>query len=299
VGYGLDREAAEKNALGALVSIFGQSVQGEVLTRYQYSEAIIGTGQEARESSDIDSAVRTSFAMNTLIGAEIKDRWFDERDTHYAIAVMDRNQAGRLYRGLIQTNDETILKLTDIPGGDINSLDAYTRYIQAGDIADASAVFRNVLLVLSPGMAPLLREDLSAGDDFRLAAREIAQNIPIGLELDQDPEGRIGAAFNEAIAGAGFRTGGGSRYTLEVAVSLADVDLPQNSNVFIRYGIDARLRDRAAGQVLFSYTASGREGHATRSEAVNRALRIAEGKIREEFSAAFNAYLARLSPKPD
>jgi hypothetical protein len=297
VGYGLNRESADKDALGALVSVFGQSVEGEIRTSYRYSEALAGGLLDNRENSEINSAVKTSFAMDTLVGAEIKDRWFDGRDTHYAIAVMDRSQGALLYRNLIAANEGIIQKLVDLPPEDRYSFDAYARYELAGAVADADAVFLNVLSVLNPAAAALAREGLRPGEDYRLAAREIAGNIPVALRVNQDPNGRIGAAFSSVISGAGFRTGEGSRYTLEVSVSFTDVDLPQNPNKFVRYVIDARLS--AGGQVLFPYNINGREGHTTQAEALNRAVRAAEEKIREGFGAAFNAYLGGLSPKLD
>jgi hypothetical protein len=297
VGYGLDREAAEKNALGALVAVFGQSVEGEVLTSYRYAEVVTGELQESWENSAIDSAVKTSFAMETLVGAEIKDRWFDGRDTHYAVAVMDKNKSALLYRSLMSANEDAIRRLTDIPGEDRYSLDAYIRWELAGDLADANGVFLNVLSVLNPPAAALAREGFRPGDEFRLNAREVAKNIPIGLTLSQDPDGRLGAAFSSVIANAGFSTGDGSRYMLEAAVSITDADLPQNPNVFVRYLVEAQFRDLAGGQTLFPFSINGREGHATRSEAVNRALRVAAERIRDEFGRAFADYLAQISPR--
>jgi uncharacterized protein YxjI len=299
VGYGLDRESAEKNALGALTAVFGQSVKGEVLTSYRYAEVLTGELREVWENSEIDNAVKTSFAMETLVGAEIKDRWFDGRDTHYAVAVMDKNKSGVLYRSLMAANEDTIRRLTDIPERDRYSLDAYVRWGLAGDLADANEVFLNVLSVLNPPAAALSREGFRSGDDFRLNAREAAKNIPVNLRLSQDPDGRLGAAFSSAIAAAGFSTGGNSRYMLEVSVSISDADLPQNPHVFVRYVVDAQFRDLAEGQTLFPFSINGREGHITRPEAVNRALRAAAERIKEEFGQAFADYLARISPRLD
>jgi hypothetical protein len=63
--------------------------------------------------------------------------------------------------------------------------------------------------------------------------------------------------------------------------------------------VNTELRDIAANQVLFSHNFNGREGHTTRSEAANRAIRAVERDVREDFGAVFNAYLTQLSPKLD
>ncbi|MDR1949895.1 MAG: LPP20 family lipoprotein [Spirochaetaceae bacterium] len=298
VGYGLDRESAEKNALGGLVSVFGQTIQGETTATYTYSQALVSGLIDMGERSEIDSAVKTSFAMDTLVDAEIADRWVDNKDTHYAVAIMDRSGCELLYRGLIGTNEGIIRNLTDIPGEDRNSLEAYARYDLAATVADANAVFRNVLSVLNPASAIVSRDGLRTGEYYRLQAREIVQNIPVEVRVDRDVAGRIGAAFARVFSDTGFRTGGASsRYVLDVAFSLPEVELPQNQNKFVRYVIDANLRDTATGQVLFPYNINGREGHATLLEAENRAIRAAEEKIRSSYSEALASYLTRISPK--
>jgi hypothetical protein len=296
VGYGADREQADKNALGSLVAIFGQNVQGETQASYRYSEAVAGGLIDMREGSEIDSAVKTSFAMNTLIGAEIKDRWSDGT-THYAIAVMDRMKSGMLYSDLIESNRRVIQNLTDLPEADRYTFDAYAQYELAAAIADANTAFVNVLSVLSPASASAFRNELRQGDDYRLEARRVSQNIPVALTVDNDRNGRIRGAFAAVLSGEGFRTGGtgGARYTLDVAVSLSEAELSQNPNKFVRYHIDANLRDTQTGAVLIPFSLNGREGHASLSEAEVRAIRVAEEKIRESYGDALRSYLTHLS----
>jgi hypothetical protein len=295
VGYGLDRESAEKNALGALTAVFGQTVKGETMASYKYSEAVKDGIIDIREGSSIDNAVKTSFEMRTLIGAEIKDRWFDGKDTHYAIAVMDRLRSSLLYSDLIESNQQLIEHLLDIPLNERYSFDAYTRYDLAGIIANANTAFINVLSVLNPAAASRWNESRRE-DEYRLEALTIAQNMPISVMVQNDRNGRIGNAFSSVLSDRGFKTGeNDSRYVLDVTVTLSRVDLPQNPNVFVRYIVDADLRDTWNKVSLFPYSTSGREGHTSLSEAENRALRTAEGHIKESYGSALDAYLTQLS----
>ncbi|GHT99396.1 hypothetical protein FACS1894142_6930 [Spirochaetia bacterium] len=296
VGYGLDRESAEKNALASLASIFGQSVQGETTAIYRYAQAVADGRIDMGEHSAVESAVTTSVALDTLIGAEIKDRWFDRGDTWYAIAVMDRLTCGQLYAELIESNLGIIRTLTARIEADRYSLEAYTRLILAADIADANGVFLNVLSVLNPASAALRRNEVRSGEEYRVEGREIIANTPVAVHVTDDPTGRIAAAFNAALSTAGFRTGGNGRYTLEVSFSLTEVELPRNSNKFVRYVLEANLRDTRSGQLLLPFAANGREGHTTRPEAENRALRAAENTIRGSFGEALAAYLTQSSP---
>jgi hypothetical protein len=296
VGYGSDRESAEKNALGALASVFGQTVKGETMASYKYSEAVSGGLININEGSEIDNAVKTSFEMQTLVGAELKDRWFDGKDTHYAIAVMDRLQSSLLYSDLIESNLQVIDHLLDIPLNDRYSLDSYARYDLAAIIANANSTFMNVLSVLNPASAAGIRDETRREDTYRLEAFTIAQNIPIRVTVQNDRDGRIESAFSSVLSGRSFKTGeDDTRYMLNVAVTLSEVELPQNPNVFVRYIINADLRDTVNDITLFPYSVSGREGHTNLSEAENRALRVAEEKIKESYGAALDVYLTQLS----
>ncbi|GHV17727.1 hypothetical protein FACS189493_5860 [Spirochaetia bacterium] len=297
VGYGLDRESAEKNALGSLVSVFGQTVRGDTQASYRYAEALAGGLIDTRESSEIENAVRTSYIHDTIIGAEVPNVWLDNKGTYYAVAVMDKLRGSLLYNDLIESNERTITALLNIPSGDRNSLDAYARYGLAATIADANTPFVNILTVLSPASASTLRDSLHKGADLRIAQREIVRNIPIQVTVKDDRSGRIAAAFAQVFANAGFQGGGSSRYVLEADLAIAEVDLSANQNKFVRYILNTQLRDNSTGQTLIPFNINGREGHTSVSEAENRALRAAENRIRDEYAAALTAYLEQLTPK--
>ncbi len=298
VGYGTDREAAEKNALGALIAVFGQSVKGETTVSSRYSEAVRSGAVAITEDSDIDRAVKTSFDLETVVGAEVKDIWFDGNKTTYAVAVMDKMKAALLYSNLLESNEETITKLTKIPADEKNTLDAYARYDLAAAIGDTNGRFLNVLSVLNPAAAAAKRGSVTNGDSLRLEGLRIAQTIPIGIKVENDRDGRIKAAFSSVITGSGFKAGGtDSRYQLDSSFALSDAALPNNPNKFVRYLVDARLTDTQRGTVLLPYSVTGREGHASVTEAENRAIRAAEAKIREDYAKEFSRYLVQLTTK--
>lgn len=298
VGYGADRESAEKNALGALIAVFGQTVKGETTVSSRYSEAIESGAIAITEGSDVDRAVKTSFDLDTVVGAEIKATWDDGDKTIYALAVMERSRAAMLYSNLLQTNEETIAKLVAVPDAERNTLDAYARYDLAAEIGDMNARFLNVLSVVNPAAAAAKAGTVTKGDTIRLECLRIAQSIPIAVTVANDRDGRIKAALSQAISSSGFKTGGtGSRYTLDGTLTLSEVVLKNNENKFVRYIVDAKLTDNATGAILMPYNAQGREGHATVPEAENRALRAAEKKIADDFGKSFSGYLAKLSAK--
>jgi hypothetical protein len=297
VGYGPSREVAGKEAFAALVAVFGQTVQADRQSVVRYSEAL---RQDVVSSyirdTEVTNAIKTSAELDTLIGAEIRDYWYDGRGVHYAVAVMEKSRALSLYSELVNANREIIRTLTRLGDGERDSLDGCARYLLAARIADGSRAFANILSVVGGGVA-LSGRELAQPENFRLEALAIARRIPVEVRVDNDETGRLQSAFASVIGGKGFLSGGrDSRYTLEAALKLSPVDLPGQQNSFVRYELTANLLDRHTGNVLLPYHISGREGHLSVSEAENRAMAAMEQHITGTWDTALSAYLDSLAP---
>ena len=294
VGYGPSRTAAEKEAFASMIGIFGQTVQVDRQSMVGYQEALMQDAVSAYiRNTEISNAIKTSAEMEVLIGAEIRDYWYDGQGTHYAVAVMEKSKTASLYSGLIEANREIIKNLTAMDEGDRYSLPGYTRYRLAAKVAGGNRVFANILSVTGgPGLSS---RELAEGENFRLEAEDIARRIPIGLRIENDRDNRIKGAFAAAIGSAGLQSGGDdSRYTLEGRISFTPVDLQKSDSVYVRYILEANLLDRRTGAVLLPYTFSGREGHLSVAEAENRALGSAEKQIAGGWAPAFAEYLDSL-----
>jgi hypothetical protein len=298
VGYGSDRTMAEKNAFVNLTALFGQGITGDQLATTRYSEAVKnGAVASWTEETTMTNAIKTSLELNTLVGAEIKDYWYDGASTHYALAVMERRKTALLYADMIRSNEQIIADLVAMTEDEKNSLDGYSRYALAGTIADANRVFANVLSVVGSGGTDIDPGSMKKGDDYRLEAAAIAGIIPIAVRVQNDRANRIQGAFASALNKAGFRSGGANtRYVLNVDTEFSPVDLPNQTNKFVRYTINANLTDTRTGNILLPYSITGREGHISTAEAENRAVAAAERKINENYRAVLADYLSALLP---
>ncbi|MDR1100498.1 MAG: LPP20 family lipoprotein [Treponema sp.] len=297
-GHGADRNSAEKNALAALTAVFGQSIQADLKLMSSYSEAVKNGVVDVSENNSLQEAINTSTEMDSLVGAEIKDAWYDGTSVYYAVAVMERGKTSVLYTDMVKSNERIIQELVTIPNAELYTLDAFSRYQLAATIADANRVYVNVLSVVgnSGGIVP---GDLKKGDDYRLDAVNITKKIPIAVRVNGDRSDRIRGAFASVISTAGFISGGNnSRYVLNVDLSLSEVQLPNQNNKFARYVVDANLTDTAEGMVLLPFNINGREGHLNLSEAENRAVAAAEKKIKDGYGKILSDYLSTLLPKP-
>jgi len=76
------REMAERNALSNLIAIFGQSIYADQTITNAYQEVVKnGKSSGYTDSTAIDNTIRTSASMDTLLGAEIGEVWYDSKKT--------------------------------------------------------------------------------------------------------------------------------------------------------------------------------------------------------------------------
>jgi len=242
----------------------------------------------------MQNTINITASMDTLIGAEVKEVWFDSRSTHYAVAVMEKARTAQIYNDLIKANQSIIANLIDMKDTEKNSLEGFSRYQFAAAVADINVAYGNVLRVIgSPVPAGLVK-----GDNYRLEAQNITKAIPVGIIVKNDKAGRIQGAFAKAFSDIGFRSGGNnSRYVLNVDITISPVDYPNNTNKFARIELGANLTDTSVKSVLLPYNFNDREGHTTAAEAENRVYMAAERKINEEYKNILSDYLNQLLPK--
>jgi hypothetical protein len=297
VGSGADRSLAEKDALARMSAYFRQNIQGEQTGSTRYQEAIRnGVVDSYSENTTLTNTIRTSLELDTLVGTEIADYWFDGRSVHYAVALMEKAKAAVIYADMIKANQELIRGLTTMTNEEKYTLDGYARYQLAANIADVNSIYGSVLSLAGNGETGIAPDKLEKGAEFRLEAANITKNIPIAVQVENDRSNRIASAFSQALGKAGFRTGGNSPYVLNVQVFFTPVDLPNQQYKFVRYVVDANLTDTASGSILLPYNVNGREGHLNISEAENRAAATVERKIEAEYENALKSYLDVLLP---
>jgi hypothetical protein len=294
-GGASSREMAEKNALSNLIAIFGQSIYADQTVTNTYQEVVKnGKTSGYTDSTAIDNTIRTAASMDTLLGAEIREVWYDSKSEYYAVAVMEKARTAQLYNEMISANQNMIKNLITMSEAEKNSMEGYSRYQFAAVVADINIYYGNLLRII--GATP--PGTLKKGDDYRLEAVDIAKAIPIGLKVRNDKAERIEGAFAKAVSDLKFRSGGvNSRYILDVNVVTSPVDFPNQTNKYTRIELRANLMDTSSGTVLLPYNFNIREGHVSQSEADNRAYAAAEKKIKDDYAKIFDNYISQLIPE--
>ena len=292
VGMGSNRQVAERNATSNIAAIFGQNIQVEEKTSTSYEQLVKGgIIADWAEVSTIDVVTSNFVSFDSLIGVEIAETWYNGKE-YCALAILNKSLAARVYSEMIMSNQAIVENLLDIPQVEKNTFDGLARYQMAALLADVNMSYGNVLTVIGTPV-----QGLKNGDDYRFEASNITKAIPVYIRIQNDKSGRIQNAFAKAISDTGFHSGGyNSLYILDVNVTASEADISDSRFKWTRIEINANLMNAGVGTILLPYGFNIREGHTTQSEADNRAIMAAEGKINEEYAKLLNDYLSSLLP---
>ncbi|MDR3172728.1 MAG: LPP20 family lipoprotein [Treponema sp.] len=285
VGSGQDRRQAEASALGGITSYFRQSIVNSITIRDSERQE---NGRSVSSVTEASQTVQAVSVLDSLIGAEIKDAWNDERrKTWYAVAVMEKAKCAPRYSEEINKTIVEINNLIDVSAG--VSFETISKCRQARRLVDHADVLALVHSML--GARSRQAEVSSLSTQVAAVMNQVA-GIPVNVRvLSGDRDERIRSAFAGIFTNEGFKLGNqNSRYTLEVTMALAEA--PQNKFYNTRYTLNGILKDTQSGMELFSYNISNRESHTqSQEEADSRAYLGAERKIKAEFPGFLREYL--------
>ncbi len=292
VGEGSERSKAELNAVNGIASIFGQSVKSDTASSKKMAQAKMHGKVATVSVSGFSQDILRSVDSGNLIGVETKDFFFDGT-VWYAIAVLDKTKAAAIYRQLIVKNAKAIKELLENSENDTYSLESYSAYDFASDIATENESYYKKLSVIDASAFASLKVNVPSSKEIAAQKLEIAKNIPIAVVIHDDVSGKLAAAFTEALASIGFRASltANVRYVLTGNLTFEESQSSDGKAARCRYFLESYILDSATDQRLAPLCLSGRESHVSYHEAENRALKTLEKKIRGDFKNTFVEYL--------
>jgi hypothetical protein len=207
---------------------------------------------------------------------------------------MNRAECAAVYEKTVRENEKIIAALRADAAEHPGTLDAYANLRFAVVVAQVTDDLQSKLAILDSGAA---RRGVSYGntDTLRAEALTIARSVVIDVPVNGDESGRLATALTAFFTKQGFRAGADGEYTLSASYTVESIDLPNNRGYqYVRYTFQTALRNRA-GNDVFAWSETGREGHISEADARQRALRTAETAVTEGgFAEEFEAYLNSL-----
>ena len=296
VGYGASRHDAEAAAAAVLTKAISQKVEAQS-SSVQMIDAADTAAQNVRRG--FSSVIRTSSTVDEITGLAIKETWTDKNGTVYALALINREDAGFHYEAKIKAAEDGINGFILFAADNPASFEAVSALKKAAASAAENDKNLSLLSVIHPGKYKNLSLGYKNTQTVEaLLYREI-EKIGIAVEVQNDKNRHVEAAFLHALKDAGFKTVSisssgtnssfaGFPYVLNASVIFEPfTGKTASDNIYVRYTVHADLTDRRTGKIVLPWSISGREAHFTQNEAENRALRTIENEIKDKFLAHF------------
>jgi hypothetical protein len=284
--------------MNALARIFKTDVQSMTRAYQEFAQAVSESGNKKiatfSESRDFAQEVNTSTNVSGLVGVQ-SDVWTAANGTVYANARMNRRDCAARYTAMIRENEKVIQLLKETAAENPATFEAFESLSFAVNVAAVTDNFQSLLEVLDVSAAGR-RPEYGNTDTVKALAQAEARSIAITVQVEGDVSNRMSKAFSSFFTTRDFRaaTSGDNAYLLSAYLELETPDIPNQRIKYVRYLLTATLEDRN-GKEVFSFSVNNRQGHATESEARQRAIRAAEEAIGTgTFATEFDAYLASL-----
>ncbi len=241
-----DAERAGERALANLARIFelriresSTSVQ-EVQSRKQAGEETVSTSQRLQRQIQIDTD-------KIIQGARIAAQWFDRSEaTHYALAVLNRRQAGNNLRGEIERLDaDTRRQLDKLAGA--TAIEQVSRLSAALDLQQQRDALQQTLKIIDRSGQGLPAQWSRPELQDRL--QQALRAMRIALAVKQDDVGELAELVSGAMGKAGMPANN-RNYAYILTASLQTQPAFQNQGWYwLRGNLSLQLSD-ATGKVL-------------------------------------------------
>ena len=292
VGIGISRQEAEREATAALTREIRQRVQAEIKAEESLENDGSGWTQSNKMASSVDTTSDVEISGITIQEVYSVKRGKDE--DWYALALIDRQKTGSYYKTKAQGNIDVINAKIVEAYKNPNTFSSAEILHEAVVLAEDTDMYLDILSVVNSKMRSLLIPDYKNAQAVAELERQMRAAVSVYIDVDQDVNGRIQAAFKSILKKYSVTTSldkNTASYTLVVNVSFTPFEMPDVTNKYARYVLDAAMVESATGNTVFTFSENGREAHLTESEAIQRALRTTEQSINQKFNEQFGAFI--------
>lgn len=217
-------ELAKDRALGNLVKIFETHIK-ESTTTQSDTRVQVKNGKE-NVSKDQRLAQQINIHTDKVIhGARVAETWFDKPVLmHYALAVLDRSQAGNNMRDeMRRLDDETAVELTrsEKQTDVLLSMAALNHAVQLQ--REREALQKTLKVIDLSGKGSPEKWNMA---ELRGNLETKLQSLQIATSVGTDSYGKLDALLRSAMANAGFPSAGNdAAYTLVADLETQDLGL--------------------------------------------------------------------------
>jgi hypothetical protein len=291
VGFARDRGAAENGSLAALARVFKASVES---TSQDFLGAYQKTGAQQLEVSSIENLTRVS-TDKVFSGVRVLEVWNDGNSTIYALACLDREQAGAALRAQIGDADVSIGKYL----ADGRRTQGADRLRSAGRALDGlvqrESLNSELRIIDARGIgmqSPYSHADVVAALEAAMEA------LRVGVQASGEFDSDFRTALIQGLTQRGYKVSEGATGDLDVlvvAVIRVEDGGPGTGSAsalhFARGVVQLEVKNPQTQKTIAAFNESRKEGHRNFDEAKRRAVRQLATQLTGPVGAKIDASL--------
>lgn len=279
IGVGKNSTDSDRNAATEVARILNQNIE---------SESVLS--QKATNKSDelsYLSNIKTVSALKEISGLYISDRTTLKDGTFVSRALLKKSDAIRHYSLKFNETEDQINSLISGAEKKSPSIEKCNMLVNAYKLALQNDEYKSLLSILNSAIRKIpLYENSSC---VLQKAQAAFQEVSVQIIVNGDENERLSSAFASSIHQTGFSTSKNNETSTYILLCNATFknDGTKQETVFVRYNLEASLKERETSRTILSFSSNARKGKLSEQAAKQNALRDAEQKIAEDFSQDF------------
>lgn len=314
VGEADSRQVAEDRAYAAIAKVFEANVQSQAddMELYRVLE------REGRTTDERTLSLKQSTTVTTnkvLERAGILDRWVHpERQSHYALAGIDRQQADSSLREKVTILDDTVeaeLNAAHKGGQPLERIGHFTRALDA--LREREQINGDLRIIRESGEGiPASHQKSQVSREFR---EFVEQHVLVHVTVEGDHPQAMRTAIIDGLRKRGLpvlreevQSQGGPNGTMGPStqepnveiqghVHLWPIDVPDPLFVYVRWCGEFVIVDHASRRIIGVAGQTGREGHVTEREALARASSAMQTTLTRGIASALSQAILNGGPE--
>lgn len=291
VGNEKSKNFAELRAVEELAGIFGKDVNSSTIAESSMTRIEQEHVSSLVEEQNLNQQILVNVDQRNLVAVEIAETFYDEnKGDWYALAVLDKKKAAKIYLKEIQTCYKTIDDYCIAIEKSDNDFDklGYTykckntaQYIQ-------SLIIR--LQVIDFGVAEATKRTDISVNRFNLEFDNIANSIPISIRINQDNNDIIKSACTEVFESYGFKISTQADCILEIVINNSYRTVTKPAAIYCESVMTISLNTND-DKIIFPFNHSSRAGGKNEELAIKKEYSQLQNAIQTEYKKSIEEFL--------
>lgn len=222
VGNDKTKSIAELNAVSELAGIFSRDVKSNTVANSSMTQIEEDSITSLISEQNLNQQIIVNIDQRNLIGIEIAETFYDDnKDQWYALAVLDKQKAEKIYSKEIESSYKKINQNYNEAKIKTNNFDKLRYLYKCKKEAQyVQSLIVRLQVINFEAAETIQRTDISE-NKFNIEFNNIANKVPISIQVNNDLNNEIKIACSDVFESYGFKI-------QEQANNVLSVDLENN-----------------------------------------------------------------------